>query len=341
MRRWAFALAIVGLAVAVAFVLLLREREPHQTRLPVAAQSTTPRATAPATSTAPVSRPTTGGIATAESSTKPTPNFPGASVLGRPDVLPVDCIGDDCGECAYASDCPPDHACLADPVTRQFKCVRDECKSDDDCPIGTQCRRLLVIGSWSDTTGHCLPPGTKNKGDSCFAASTQDTCAPGLICYNGRCLSECTKADKCGTDEDCLDGGVGKACVPKCKECAQGSKCSQVATAGECYKLRGTDCEAGGSDACAEGEKCISKPDPVTKVVTAKCRRLCDPSAPVIGTRVCPEGEVCGFGVPGFCYKKCKMADPGSCPPGFACAGVSEDRQTHGCIELPPRLRNP
>lgn len=329
---------VAALTVAVAAGLLLwgegESARPPPTGAPTKAPVDSPR---PSVTLSAASLETTNSKPGATPNANPTPARADTPLpKGDPSTGFVVCSDGECGECTHDWDCPPEHACLVDRTTKKFKCIREECKSDDDCPAGLLCRRLLVIGSWNDTTGQCLPPGTKAKGDFCFAASIGEACAPGLVCHNGRCLNQCTNTNECGAAEDCLEGNIGKACVPKCTKCPDGSACVQNATVGECYVLTGTDCTSSGNE-CADGERCALSPNPATKAITMGCRRLCDPSAPTIGTRVCPEGEVCGFGFPGYCFKKCDRKDRASCPEGQVCGTVTEDMKTWGCIADPGR----
>lgn len=330
MRRPYIRILVLGVAGAVVGLLLWAGSE-HPPSI-VAQDGGPPRPLTEPTS--PTSRPATGNNASPAQQATPKRQLPGEALVDIPNRLPVDCNGTDCGECQIASDCLPEYACLADPETRRFRCVRDECESDGDCPAGLQCRRVLTLWSWVDTIGRCLPPGTKVIGDTCAEFSTADTCGADLLCYYGRCLSKCAgTAGECGDGADCLEGNVGKACVPKCRDCPNGSVCIQHATGGECYALKGTDCRAGGPGACADGEECGVWPSVSTKAIQMSCHRLCDPSAPAIGTRVCPEGEVCGWGTPGFCYKKCDPKNRSSCPEGQSCGTVTEDMKIWGCTE--------
>jgi hypothetical protein len=238
-----------------------------------------------------------------------------------------------CGECMHHSECPAGHACVINRRTRRFECVASECEDDQGCFPGTTCR-VVATPSPQQLIRRCVPSGARAEGEFCelAPASPSDACREGLLCWDAVCRTPCTPglSGACPSGQRCHDTRLdGALCVPDCREggCAAGETCVQASPGSHQCVTLGVD-ECGEDRPCPDGQHCL------VRAQRGRAGRFCAaPCKSWLGSQACPEGFVCGRGGPELssCYRLCDSQKPDTCPPGWSCTTVSEDKQTWGC----------
>lgn len=225
----------------------------------------------------------------------PDPN-PGTCELnadcGDPALVCRDgvCVEDDvsCGDAGCS--CVDTGMCSAG-----FTCLDGECRADDDvCRFNTECGgdgRICVdgrcttgcetardcVGDQVCTDGFCRPrpPATEPE------CRTNDACATGEFCEDGRCVAECTSDAMCAdglycragrcvvddrprpfceTDADCRFACVNGVCRTPCetsRECAEVDVQFSVCFESFCSTANEATSDCAISEDCAEGRECI------------------------------------------------------------------------------------
>lgn len=238
-----------------------------------------------------------------------------------------------CGDCTHDADCPAGQGCVANRSTRRFECVATECEDDQGCFPGTVCR-TVAGSSPGPLIRRCVATGVRHAGQSCLHASAEpaSACAEGLVCLASVCRAPCSDgaAQQCPAGQRCIDTQVdGKLCVPDCRAggCDGTLQCLQVFPgAYECVQV--------GIDECSDDRPCAQGQDCLVRARGGRAGRFCAAACPSWkGTAACAEGQVCGRGGPAqsACYRRCDPQDLSSCPAGWICSTVSEDKQTWGC----------
>ena len=214
----------------------------------------------------------------------------------------------------------PEQACQASvPHINPICTGPSNSPCDPVCQSGCPCGRCNLVGK----ALMCTPPGSKQAGDLCNAAS--DDCAAGNVCLNdcgggvARCFRYCgvgsninqgvCQGQACDVPvDDAIDGGATNltVCEPPAKPCT-----NPVGDSGECGSsalgcyitstgetvcdckgagLPGTGC--GPYNSCIAGYRCI-------QIGAAKCFQTC-----AIGGMDCPASQVCkpAPGSPNFGY---------------------------------------
>jgi hypothetical protein len=217
-------------------------------------------------------------------------------------------------------------------ATSRQECVESDCRDDNDCASGSECR---AVGR-ERKLRRCVEHGDALAGDRCSYDpwGRALSCAAGLICAKGRCREPC-RDGACPAGERCIDTPDGPACrIAKrsCREtgCPDGKTCEQVLEDQFfCVKKTiGDNCIIRG---CGDGKSCEVVVQ--AAIVVFRCKEKCDPLAPK-----CPAGSTCGASnnAPGtsVCYKSCEA--PWDCPDGEECTNaISEDHKRWGCIPNP------
>ena len=152
------------------------------------------------------------------------------------------CRDDDCVEqpgpnrpiCEASVDCAVGERCT------DLGCVQ-ECRSPDDCPLGTTCLSGLCLNPREprppddpDPAPNPSPdpdPGP-GPGPGIDACQFNFECAESRICIDGQCLATCLDRP-CPENQDCRDGAcrpcLDDACLTNCADdtdCAEGEYCS-------------------------------------------------------------------------------------------------------------------
>ena len=178
-------------------------------------------------------------------------------------------------KCDYTEQqfCASGVTCLITNQTKVAGQCYKKCEKDLDCTLGKACKQLTSSSKFCDDP---VLPGPRCIGEACNDTQTGTNCIQGLICKDGNCLKQCTRAtgDKdCDTKngESCWHpfGEPKGYCIPKPAVFKEGEKCSSAMPCGtglRCVQI-GTDSricatqcdETKGEDNnpdCASGKKC-------------------------------------------------------------------------------------
>ncbi len=172
----------------------------------------------------------------------------------------------------------------------------DSCASNTECAAGLSCEKLQSGG----TIGQCRPIATLNE--DCSRAS----CAAGLYCVGGACLSlpaagEACLSGQCAADAFC-DTSTAKATCrarrPKEASCSTTFECARPLLCAEsrCQQaLRQLDESCPAPLSCAPGLKCTSLPNQPVPVCTipAKVGAPCSEDAQCEETLQCAPSKTC------------------------------------------------
>lgn len=240
--------------------------------------------------------------------------------------------GFSCGQCTHDAECPQGHGCIANRQTRRFECLPSECEDDQGCFPGTVCRALAGAAP-GPLVRRCVPTGSRVLGERCLpgAADAVDACTEDLVCFDGACRARCgSGSSPCPEGQQCHDTlRDARVCVPDCRHrgCSGEERCVEVFPGSfQCASVSIDEC--GDGRACPQGQYCL------TRARDGRAGRFCAaPCKSWLGSDACPQGYVCGRGGPeqSSCYRACSPQDMSSCPQGWMCTTVSEDKQSWGC----------
>lgn len=126
-------------------------------------------------------------------------------------------VGD---RCTRTSECPVGLTC-------GYGRCRDECVTFRDCPLGSTC-----LFDATTSTHVCRVPDE-------VGCTTDEGCAAGLSCVEGRCAQRCTTTAEC-SDLVCVGGETTRTCAePTGAECAGDADCAWgVCDEGRCDEVR-------------------------------------------------------------------------------------------------------
>ena len=262
-----------------------------------------------------------------------------------------------------SADCPLNSYCLVELTVDDLPglngvCSPGDCESnifDPEACDGTG--TCLPVGNGAS---FCIPAGTASEGGACNTVEesppASDICSPGLLCFEGSCITPCDLGDDCGGLEcvsafDVTPRNRPGVCGTECPEfsggsCAEGESCRIVSgrfgiNAWMCLEVgdstiveAGEDCSSEGVE-CADGTICVGTDD----VGGAECASICDPLGESAGdyATCVAEGVVCtpsalsGFG---FCQEACTPY-----PRGPGSYGCDEDSDT--CLPFVSRDDRP
>lgn len=198
------------------------------------------------------------------------------------------CYGD--GECT-------DGVCRGAgcPRTCQAKGGLGEvCRTADDCRTGNYCR----LANLATGVGQCVA-----YGQPMAACDSVERCAPGLACFEGKCVQPPLP---------------GFSCLERL--CTDDAFCALAADGGTCTPRLGPGASCTDDEQCQSGLLC----EDVTRVCSSV--RLSAPQSACGPRQVCPPGTACIGGGPtttGMCRpakqldERCAQAS--ECAPQFAC----------------------
>ena len=243
----------------------------------------------------------------------------------------------DSADDTQSADCPLNSYCLAeltvdDPLALNGVCIPGDCDSnifDAEACDGTG--TCLPVGNGAS---YCIPGGTAAEGDACNTVQdsqpASDICSPGLLCFQGECITPCDlDGDDCGDLEcvrayDITPRNRPGVCGTECPEfsgdsCGESEVCSIIPgrfgiNTWMCIEIDGDATEVGvgedctGEDTvCAAGSICVGVDD----AGGAECLPICDPLGGADGefATCADEADVCSPSALdglGFCQEGCE-----------------------------------